>query len=64
MLSSLNATGFTNYVRNPRTDGMPAYSAKVIPDSEMADIFAYVRSMKRPAEAKDIPLLQQILIEK
>ena len=64
VLSSLNATGFTNYVRNPRTNGMPAYSAKAIPDPEMADIYAYVKSMKKPAEAKDIPLLQQILNEK
>src|SRR5262245_61271111 len=48
VLTSLNATGFTNYVRNPRTNGMPSYSAKVVPDSEMADIYAFVKSNKRP----------------
>jgi mono/diheme cytochrome c family protein len=62
--SSLSATGFTNYIRNPRTTGMPTYSTKVVPDSEAADIYAFVKSNKKPAEAKDIPLLQQIMNEK
>jgi mono/diheme cytochrome c family protein len=62
--SSLSAGGFTSYIRNPRTAGMPAYSAKVVPDSEVADIYAFVKTQKRPAEAKDIPLLLQIMNEK
>src|SRR5262245_11629845 len=37
-ITSLNATGFTNYIRNPRTTGMPLYSAKVVSDAEAADL--------------------------
>jgi len=63
-VTSLNGTGFTNYIRNPRTNGMPLYSAKVISDAEAADLFAYIKTFKKPSEAKDIPLLQQIINEK
>ena len=62
--SILNASGFVNYLRNPRTPQMPLYSAKVINDQEGADLYAYIKTFKKPAEAKDIPLLQQILNEK
>jgi mono/diheme cytochrome c family protein len=64
VLSSLSATGFVNYIRNPRTPAMPLYSAKVIPDAAAADLFAYIKTFKRPADAKDIPLLQQIMNER
>ena len=63
-ITVLNANGFMNYIRNPRTNGMPLYSAKVIPDSSAADLYAYIKTFKKPAEAKDIPLLQQIINEK
>jgi mono/diheme cytochrome c family protein len=62
--TSFNANGFTNYIRAPRTAGMPIYSAKIVPDTEAADIFAFIKTFKKPAEAKDIPLLQQIINEK
>lgn len=62
--SALNATGFMNYIRNPRTAGMPLYSAKMVPDTEAADLFAYIKTFKKPAEVRDIPLLQQIINEK
>jgi mono/diheme cytochrome c family protein len=62
--TSLNANGFVNYIRNPRTNQMPLYSAKVISDQEGADLFAYIKTFKKPSEAKDIPLLQQIINEK
>ncbi len=61
---ALNANGFVNYIRNPRTVGMPLYSAKIVPDAEAADLFAYIKTFKKPAAAKDIPLLQRILDEK
>jgi mono/diheme cytochrome c family protein len=64
VISPLSATGFLNYIRNPRTTGMPTFSTKIVPDSEVADIYAFVKSNKRPSEAKDIPLLQQIMNEK
>jgi mono/diheme cytochrome c family protein len=60
----LNASGFVNYLRNPRTNQMPLYSAKVVSDQDAADLFAYIKTFKKPPEAKDIPLLQQIINEK
>jgi len=62
--TSLNANGFVNYIRNPRTNQMPLYSAKVVSDQDAADLFAYIKTFKKPPEAKDIPLLQQIINEK
>ena len=64
VLMSLNATGFMNYIRNPRTNNMPLYSAKVISDKNAADLFAYIKTFKKPPEVKDVPLLQQLLNEK
>src|SRR4029077_14733510 len=61
--TALNANGFVNYIRNPRTNQMPLYSAKVISDQDAADLFAYIKTFKKPPEAKDIPLLQQIVNE-
>src|SRR5262245_31906205 len=48
----LNANGFVNYLRNPRTNQMPLYSAKVISDQDGADLFAYIKTFKKPPEAK------------
>ena len=62
--TSLNANGFVNYIRNPRTNQMPLYSAKVVSDQDAADLFAYIKTFKKPPEAKDILLLQQIIKEK
>jgi len=61
VISGLSANGFVNYIRNPRTRAMPLYSAKVIPDPAAADLYAYIKTFKKPADAKDIPLLQQII---
>ena len=58
----LNVPGFTAYVRNPRQ--MPPYTAKVVPDAELADIWAYLQTLPRSPSPKDIPLLIQILNEK
>jgi mono/diheme cytochrome c family protein len=62
--TKLNLQGFTNYIRNPRTNGMPTYTSKVVPDQQAADLFAYIKTFKEPPAAKDIPLLNQILNEK
>jgi mono/diheme cytochrome c family protein len=53
---------FTAYVRNPRQ--MPPYTAKVVPDAQLADIWAYLQTLPRSPLPKDIPLLTQILNEK
>ena len=62
--TALNASGFVNYIRNPRTNQMPLYSAKVVSDQDAADLLAYIKTFKKPPEARDIPLLQQIINEK
>src|SRR5512135_2958419 len=48
---------FTAYVRNPRTNQMPSYSAKVLSDQQLADIWAYIKTLPDSPPAKDIPLV-------
>jgi mono/diheme cytochrome c family protein len=59
----MTQAGFIGYVRNPpRPNMMPSYSPKVLPDSDLADIYAYIKSMPDTSRPPDsIPLLQQIL---
>jgi mono/diheme cytochrome c family protein len=57
------AVAFTAYVRNPRTKGMPSYSAKVLTDGQLGDIWSYVRTLPDSKSAKEIPLLQEIAKE-
>jgi mono/diheme cytochrome c family protein len=52
---------FTAYIRNPRQ--MPPYTAKVVPDRELADIWTYLQTLPRSPAAKDVALLNQILAE-
>jgi mono/diheme cytochrome c family protein len=49
--------GFTSIVRNPPT--MPPYTAKVLTDAHLADIWAYIKTLPPSPSAKDIPLLNQ-----
>jgi len=55
--------GFIAYVRNPaRPNQMPSYSTKAVPDADMADIYAYLKTLPDSApSAKSVPLLNQIL---
>ena len=46
---------FSRYVRQP-TGQMPPYTAKVVSDADLANIYAFVQS--RPEPAKEIPLLR------
>lgn len=46
-----------SYVRKPKGE-MPPYTAKVISDKELADIYAYLQSRKEPPTAKAMPLLK------
>ena len=50
--------GFVQQVRHPR-ESMPRYAKEFVSDAELADIYAYVSSMKRGAKASDIPLLKE-----
>lgn len=55
----MTADRFTAYVHNPRQ--MPPYTTKVLSDAQLADIWAYVKSMPESPAAKDIPLLARIM---
>lgn len=48
---------FALQVRTPRLD-MPAYRKEFVNDQELADIYAYLLTMKASAAARDIPLLK------
>jgi mono/diheme cytochrome c family protein len=50
---------FRDLVRRPPRN-MPAYSQKVMSDGEVADMYAYLASLKPSPAAKDIPLLNQM----
>jgi len=56
----LTEQAFKLYIRAPRTQQMPAYSTKLISDTEAADIYAYILSLPREPELNDVPLLNQL----
>jgi mono/diheme cytochrome c family protein len=58
--AGLTSNAILNELRHPRAV-MPAYSEKVLSDTEAADIVAYIQSLSRApgADAKTIPLLNQ-----
>jgi mono/diheme cytochrome c family protein len=64
-LNPMNMTqsGFIGLVRKPTINQMPSYSAKVISDQQLADVWAYLKTLPNAPAAKDIPLLQQIKAE-
>src|SRR5262245_17277116 len=47
---------FLNQLRQPK-DEMPPYVASVLPDKDVADIYAFVSSLPPPPDAKSIPIL-------
>ena len=49
--------GFQFQTRTPRQD-MPAYRKEHLSDQELADIYAYVRSIKPAPAASALPLLK------
>jgi hypothetical protein len=42
-------------VRRP-TGEMPPYTEKVVPAQDLADIYAFVKSVPKPPDAKSLPL--------
>jgi mono/diheme cytochrome c family protein len=50
--------GVTAKVRTP-SGRMPVYSPAVLRDAEIADIVAYLQSIPKGTDAKDIPLLNR-----
>jgi len=55
---ALTLAGVARYVRAP-TGQMPPYTAKVVSDQDLADIYAYLKSFPGPQPASNIPLLSQ-----
>jgi mono/diheme cytochrome c family protein len=51
---------FLAYVRHPGPGNMPIYTPKVLPDADLTDIWAYLRSIPDPPPVKDVPLLNNI----
>ena len=55
--------GFIAYVRSGRrgwsvAGGMPAYPVRMLPDTALADIYAYLTSIPAPPPAAENPLLK------
>ena len=51
---------FLAYVRKPATQGMPSFAA--IPEQQLRDVYAYIRSSPQAAPAPDsVPLIKGIL---
>ena len=50
--------GIVAELRKPR-QAMPQYSEKVISDAEIADIYAFLKSIPEGPKAKDIPALSR-----
>ena len=49
---------FAAYVRRP-TEEMIPFTAKVLPDQELADIFAWLRSLPPPPAVESLPVLSR-----
>lgn len=47
---------FLNQLRHPVNE-MPPYVELALPDKDVADIFAFVKSLPPPPDAKSIPIL-------
>jgi ubiquinol-cytochrome c reductase cytochrome c subunit len=43
----LPLAGFTRAIRTPRNE-MPPYSVKILPDADLADVYAFVRARPAP----------------
>jgi mono/diheme cytochrome c family protein len=54
------ASSYPNFVaaiRQPRSD-MPPYTSKILPDQDLADIYAYVKTFPEPPPVDSIPILK------
>jgi ubiquinol-cytochrome c reductase cytochrome c subunit len=58
----LQLPAFTAFVRRPVR--MPPYSAKVLSDAQLADLWTYIGTLPASPPAASIPLLNQLLTEK
>ena len=49
---------FKKYIRTPSAQ-MPPYATKAVSDVQLSDIYAFLQTIPRARDAKDIPLLNQ-----
>lgn len=54
----LSFEAFQSQVRKPAVQ-MPPYTTKAVSDRDLADIYAYLKSIPMPPKGKDIPLLNK-----
>lgn len=52
----LTFPAFSAYTRQPKAQ-MPPYTAKVLSEAQMADIYAFLQARPKPPDAKSLPLL-------
>jgi mono/diheme cytochrome c family protein len=59
----MSQEAFIAYVRNPRQPNrMPSFSPKVVPDSELGEIYTYIKSLPNSnPDPKTVPLLKDLL---
>ena len=55
---ALTIDAFARYIHAP-TGNMPPYTSKVVSDQDIADVYAFLKSVPPAPAAKDIPLLNQ-----
>ena len=55
--TALPLESFTAFVRTTNR-AMPPYSEKILSNEDLADIYAYLKSVPKPADYKTIPLLK------
>ena len=55
---ALTIDAFARYIHAP-SGNMPPYASKVVSDQDIADIYAFLKSVPPAPAAKDIPLLNQ-----
>ncbi|PYU31677.1 MAG: hypothetical protein DMG31_11685 [Acidobacteria bacterium] len=55
---ALTIDAFARYIHTP-TGNMPPYTSTVVSDQDVADIYAFLKSLPPAPSAKDIPLLNQ-----
>jgi mono/diheme cytochrome c family protein len=54
----LAAEAFTAFVRTSNR-AMPPFPEAILPNDDLADIYAYLQAVPKPADFKTIPLLNQ-----
>ena len=54
----LSYESFLRYVRQPANQ-MPPYTSKAVPDQDLTDIYAFLKTIPLPPKGKDIPLLNK-----